>query len=154
MSAQHPLIRPVDPAPHRGETSLALLTFGLLAGPVAWALNTLLDYGLASYACFPRSQPRAEVLEGWEWLWIGLLATHLAGIALSLIAALLSFRVWRRTRSEVEDDQAGGLLETGEGRTRFLSTWGIFSGLTSAVAILFSGIAVIGLPICASLPPF
>ena len=41
------------PAPHRARTSLALLFGALLASPLAWSVQLLVNYGLASHACFP-----------------------------------------------------------------------------------------------------
>jgi hypothetical protein len=49
------------PSPHRHRVSLSALLFGLFGGPVAWIAQLVVNYGLASYACFPGDTPRTHV---------------------------------------------------------------------------------------------
>jgi hypothetical protein len=55
----------------------------------------------------------------------------------------------RRTRGAVSSRQEE-LVEAGEGRTRFLAVWGIWTGVWFAIAILFNTIAVFAVPTCGS----
>lgn len=114
------------PAPQRGQVSLTRLWFGLFGAPAAWSGQTLVNYGLASYACYPTLVPRAVPL--YRGLWWMLLVVGLAAMAVEIMAILVAVESWRRTRTE-----GGGrghrALEAGEGRTRFMAAGGIMSGL-------------------------
>lgn len=137
------------PAPHRGLVSDALLFTALLAAPLAWAAQLLLGYGLSSHACFPRGLPKAAPGPGWEWLPAGLLAINLAALVIALLATVVSYALWRRTREEAHGGHAQ-LIEAGAGRTRFFAIWGVWSGVWFVLQILFATIALIGAPGCGS----
>ena len=129
------------PAPERGSASLAALWFGLLGGPAAWSILTLVNLPLASHACFPRLYPLAAPVTG------GLrgmaAAVGIAAIAVCVAALVVSWGAWRRTRGEHQQgsgrgrahDPGSALLETGEGRTRFMALAGV---LTSILFLLAS----------------
>jgi hypothetical protein len=135
------------PAPHRDRVSDSLLFSALLAAPLAWSAQLLLNYGIASHACFPAEAPKAAPI--WGWLHAGLLAINLAALAIALIATVVSFTIWRRTNEE-----AGGgherLIDIGQGRTRFFAIWGFWSGVWFVIQILFGTIAAVGVPGCGS----
>ncbi len=126
------------PAPHRHLVNVWLLLAGLGAGPFAWILQLVASYGVASYACFPPLGPRLGGLPvGWSAEAPGLTAVNLVCLAIALIGLAASFVHWRRTRTE----KSGGhesLLETGEGRTRFVASCGMMAGAGFALAILFN----------------
>ena len=129
------------PAPQRGRTSLAALWFGLAGAPAAWSVQTLVNLPVASHSCFPRLYP----------LWtpaVGstrgiVLGVSLAALATCVAAALVAWRSWGRTREEQQEGSGKGrehregaaLLETGEGRTRFMALAGV---MTSVVFLLVS----------------
>jgi hypothetical protein len=107
--------------------SLARLWFGLFGAPAAWSGQTLVNYGLASYACYPSLAPRSVPLYGGLW-WM-LLAVGLAAVAVEIAAISVALESWRRTSGD--GDGGGGrhhVLETGEGRARFMAMAGIMSG--------------------------
>ncbi|WP_424360333.1 hypothetical protein [Methylocystis parvus] len=137
------------PSPHKHLVSDAAVFGALLAGPLAWLAQLLLNYGLASHACFPRETPRETLAQGWIWLHSGLLAINLAALAVAIAGTVAAFFLWRRTREEAEGDHAR-LLEAGQGRTRFFAIWGVWSGVWFILQILFGLIAVIGAPGCGS----
>jgi hypothetical protein len=114
------------PAPMRGQVSLLRLWFGLFGAPVAWSVQTLVSYSLASYACYPTLAPRSVPLYGGLW-WM-LLVVGLATVAVEIVAISVAANSWRRTRGETG---GGGhrALETGEGRTRFMAIAGIMLGV-------------------------
>ncbi len=135
------------PAPHRERVSDVLLFGTLLAAPLAWSAQLLLNYGIASHACFPADAPRAAPI--WGWLHSGLLAINLASLVIAIAATVVSLIIWRRTSKEA----AGGhhhLIDVGQGRTRFFAIWGVWSGVWFIVQILFGTIAAIGVPGCGS----
>lgn len=135
---------PHHPAPHRHRGG-PVLAFILLAAPVAWLIQTSVNYAVASHACYPASEPRLGLTEQWPWL--AVTAITLIGLAVALAAATMGYRAWRLTRAEASGN-LGTTLEAGEGRTRFLSLWGTMTSCGFAVALVFSLIAIGGVPPC------
>ncbi|WP_161141903.1 hypothetical protein [Propylenella binzhouense] len=137
------------PAPHADRVSLPALFYGLCAGPAAWGAQLLLIYGLASYACFPSEMLRDAPVPGFRGIVPVLAAINVVALAIAASGAVVSWRNWRLSQSEAKG--AGRhLLEAGEGRTRFISVWGVLTGAGFFVAIAFDTIAVFGVPLCGS----
>lgn len=135
------------PSPHRERVSNAALFFGLGAAPAAWSLQVILDYALASHACFPSAVPRLGGLQGWDGIWWVLLAINIVAILIAAAAALVSYRSLRATRGE-RPGGGSGLMEAGEGRSRFLAVWGMLTSLGFMLTIAFDTIAILGVPLC------
>ena len=137
-----------NPAPHGGRVGMAMLFGGLLAAPMAWSLQLMADYGLASHACFP-SPMRPEAVVGWDWIWPLLIGINIAALIVSTVSIFVSYRNLQRTGQEA----SGGfhrLVHAGEGRTRFLAVWGIWSGVWFLIAIAFNTIGVFWVHQCGS----
>jgi hypothetical protein len=64
-----------------------------------------------------------------------------------LAAAAAAYRGWR-TISEESAGTGQPLIESGEGRTRFLALWGIMIGLGFFIAVAFDFAGLWVLPIC------
>lgn len=135
------------PAPHRDRVSLLALGFGFFGGPAAFLIQLVMNYGFASHACFPSERPHTAPISGWGGVWSLLLILNIAALLVAIAAGAVSWSSWRATREEVSGE-SGGLIEAGEGRTRFLSVWGILTGFGFALAVLFDLISVIGAPVC------
>lgn len=133
------------PAPHRERVGLLALAFGVLAGPFAWGVRLVLNYGIASTACFPDNARRLPPRP--EWLRTTLTSIELIAILVAATGALVSFRIWQSTRYESEG-HAGHLIEAGEGRTRFLAVWGMITGVGFLLFNVFDLVAVMVLPKC------
>ena len=131
------------PAPHRGQVGAAALGFSLLAAPAAWSLQLLLIYGFASLFYGPEPVP-GSAPDGLFWV---LPAVNIAALVLAVLAIWLSFQHLQRTRSE-QADQSGGIMDAGEGRTRFLSIWGVWIGVLFLLAIAFNTISVCWTGLC------
>lgn len=126
------------PSPQRDRVSLWLLIGGLAAGPAAWIAQLVVSYGLASHACFPSTQPWLTTPPpGWAFEAAWLTALNLICLSVAVAGALVSWRLWRRTRHEMGGDTETA-LEIGEGRTRFIAHCGILTGTGFAVAIAFA----------------
>ena len=112
--------------PHTAKTPLfvtdGISWLGLVAGPLAWALDEEISYALAGWSC----QAQRPLL------------THFvsaAALALILAGAVLSWRDWRR-RSEV-----GTADNEPPSRARFLSLGGFFLCLLFGFAVAFDTVA-------------
>ena len=135
------------PSPHRDRVGLVPLFFGLWIAPAAWAGQLIVDYGLASYACYPRYAPQAHAVPGWGGLWWGLLAINIVAILAAAAGALVSYRDWQATREE-HPGHFGHVLEAGIGRSRFLSLLGIMTSVGFLAAIVFDLIVLLVVPLC------
>jgi hypothetical protein len=115
-------------------TKTPLLWAGLLAGPVAWAVQLQAVYALAAWACDG----------GPAW------PLHLASLACLLAAgggAALSWRDWKAVGGWPGASEAAAV-----GRTRLLTVLGMMTGVLFALVILAQWIAVIVLPCGGRLP--
>ena len=106
-------------------------------------LQHLVLYGFASHYCGlePAVAARADA----AWLERLLPAVNLAALVGATLALALSIRNLRRTRHEFG---SGGVMDAGEGRTRFLSIWGIWLSVLFIIAIAFNTIAVFWSRLC------
>ncbi len=147
MQNTHSLGEAEHPSPHRDRVSTPLLFFGLFAGPVAWGVQLVANFALASHRCYPSDMPRASILPGWQWSSPAILAINIAAAILALIGAAVSFAHWQAARHE-HQGSVGHAVEAGEGRTRFLALWGVMTGLGFFVAIVFDTIAFLMVPQC------
>jgi hypothetical protein len=136
------------PAPHRGNVSTFALFAGLFAGPMVWGLQLVINYSLASHACYPGSTPLHDVAPGFHTTRAIVLLLNLLAALVALAGAGLSYQHWRATRLEHHGD-AEHAIEAGEGRTRFLALWGVMAGLGFFLGILFNTLALLMVPTCA-----
>lgn len=135
-------------APDRAGVALPLLFFGLCGGAVAWIVQLIVDYALASHFCFPHETPRSDLGSGGEGIGAVLLIVNLAALVVALGAAVVSLRNWRRGARAEQLEPAEGLLAAGKGRTRFLATFGGLANLGFLAAILFTSVALFTVPQC------
>jgi hypothetical protein len=138
--AEQPIDSSGHPAPSRGHVALPALWFGLFGGPAAWSVQTLVNLSLASHGCYPRLEPLATSVVG------GLrgiaFVVSLVVLGACIAALATAWRAWRRTREEHQGrtghagrkGNAQALLETGEGRTRFMALAGVLTSVTFVVA--------------------
>ena len=126
------------PAPARARTGIGALAFGLFGAPAAWSVQTLVNLPLSSHACYPALQPLSAPVVAVRGL---AFAVSVAVLIVSAAAAAVACRSWMRTRHEhhgatgkgTSHDPRIGLMETGEGRTRFMALGGM---VTSAIFLL------------------
>ena len=136
--------RQPHPSPHRHRVMRWSLWFGLLGAPTAWCLQGLINVSLAGLACYPHDTPLATPL-----------FAHLSGISVGveavaivvcLVAGVVAFTAWRRTRDEKPGDMHQ-LLAGGDGRTRFMAMAG-----TMASGLFAIGTALAALNLAAISP--
>ena len=124
-------------SPARHQVSLAALWFGLFAAPVVWSLQMLVLYPVVAHGCFPRDRPLSLPIFSTDPI---VLLVSIAALVVAAAAGLVSLRSWQSVRKEHPSGEEH-LLETGEGRSRFMALGGmLLSGL------FFFGIVLNGLP--------
>jgi hypothetical protein len=137
--------QPSHPAPHRDRVSAWTTLLGLVLAPLAWFLQLTVNAGLASQACFPKDVPLSDpTLEGLLRL-VALAA--MGALVLAVAGGWLAWRNWRRTAGE-RPGPVHHLIESGDGRTRFLALAGVMASGLFAVAIVLAILAVIAGPLC------
>lgn len=147
MSAAH-TSEPQHPSPGRDRVPLWQLIGAFAASPAAWITQLLVNYGVASHACYPSVAPwLVSPPPGWagERIWMEVLS--LVCLAVALGGAGASWMFWKRTKDEVGGD-AESAMEIGEGRTRFIASCGILFGLCFGIVILFQALQPILLASC------
>lgn len=133
------------PAPHRHKVSLFALFFGIVAAPAAWNAQILFSTALSGHACYPRDALLAAPV--WSSLWRILLAISLIAIVISVASGATALRSWLRTRDELAGS-GHHLVDTGEGRTRFLAMFGMLTSLLFLIATLFATSVIFLVPLC------
>jgi hypothetical protein len=133
------------PAPHRARVGLAALLFGIAAAPAAWDAQLMLSVALSGHACYPRERLLAAPL--WSGLWSILLAISVGGIGIALAGGVVALRSWRRTRAE-RPGSGHHLLESGDGRTRFMAMCGLLTSAVFLLALIFGTAALFVVPLC------
>jgi len=134
------------PGPYRGPVSFAALAFGMAGGPIAWAVELNVGYGLASWPCFPGDHRMQLPLYGYAWSFPAMVAILFAAAFIALVALWVAWRSFGKSRAEPQ--RPDGHVDTGAGRTQFLALWGlVFSG-GFALASLATGVAYLTVPRC------
>jgi hypothetical protein len=118
--------------------------FGVFGGPLAWFLQLCAGYALASRHCASSNVRMPAAL---DWTQAAMLTVATAAIAVSLLAALVSWRALQRTKTETPGDPRH-LTEVRSGRDRFLALWGTVLGSSFAVAAAMTSFGVVILPRC------
>ncbi len=133
------------PAPDRGQVGLGVLMPALLGAPAAWSLQHLALYALASLACSGAFHGASGAAQDWlSWV---LPLINLGALLAAGLATALAVRILRRTGGEAAE-HSGGIMDAGEGRTRFLAIWGIWLGVVFVIAIAFNTISVFWAGLC------
>jgi hypothetical protein len=121
---------------HRSSRSLPLW-FGLFAPPLAWGAHLLMGDGIFELGCARAFSDKAIFgvpLTTWAIIETALMA------AVSALAAILSFRAWRRLRKERD----GTSLD----RATAIAVMGVASGMFYFLIILFGFLPSILLRAC------
>lgn len=135
----------VHPAARRHHFRLICLLIAVLAPPAGWSMHLIVNYASASRACFPDGTPQSG--PSTQSLWLLLITIDIVSLAISGVAAALAYRSWKTSAAEMAE-HASPMVETGEGRTRFLAIWGLLIGVGFFVAVIFDFVGLWILPIC------
>jgi hypothetical protein len=128
-------------APKRIPVGFAL-GFAIFGGPAAWSLQLLIDYTLASHACYPNTAPLATPIWGFLW-WVLIGVECLAFIAAGL-AGFIAVGNWRKRRN----GEPNRTLPIGELRNRFLTNWAMLTSTLFFIELIFSIVMLFIVPVC------
>jgi hypothetical protein len=134
------------PAPHRHNVSGWTLLFALSGPPLIWWLQSVMNYYVSGYACYPRNTPLSSPQSA-GLMWSVLVVLTALALAVSAISLLLSYRAWSRTREEMHGS-GHDTMEVGEGRTRFLALSGMLTSALFFAAVVFNIGALVFVPPC------
>jgi hypothetical protein len=138
----------MNAASHTPRLKLRESFFGLFGGPLAWYLQLCAGYALASGPCFREGNRVTGPLPALQWSFVAMIFSIAAAVAVALLSAVISWRVYRRTKDEAPGETIHP-IEAGGGRTRFLALWGVFLGAAFALATAMTGVDSLMLPRCA-----
>ena len=147
MAAPHASASPEHPAAARSSLSLSALWFGMLAAPLAWSTEELVGYFIASRVCNMKSSVGAMSVALTTSPWFAGLSfvTYVVAFA----GLWIAIANWRRTREE-HGGSGHHLLELGEGRTRFMSMWGLLASIAAVIGLVFITTQMVAAPLCES----
>jgi hypothetical protein len=145
-ASSSPMHRQPHPSPHRAKVGAFPIWFAIVAAPLAWNLQLLFNVALVAHGCYPHDEPRSEPL--WNHLATATTAIEAIAMAVCVVAGLVAWRNWRRTREEAAGS-AHHLIEGGDGRTRFMAMVGILCSGLFGLAVLFSAGLLAVVPPCA-----
>lgn len=137
---------PMDrPQEHKGVPGIVRLYVGMTVAPFAWAIHVLIGYSLAAYACYPKTLALDRPL------WPGLRTVLVAVTAgCWVILAIGCFVAWRNWRATAHQSPASShrMLQSGDGRARFMALCGLLVSGGFAIALLFTSVGVPWVPDC------
>ncbi len=135
------------PAPHRHRVGATLLVLGLFAVPLMWGIRLVANFAIASHFCFPGALRLHALPHALGWVWPTMIGINVLSILIAVAVGLVNYRKWRLTADESAGPRSA-LIEIGEGRTRFLSAWGLLVASLFVVAAGFDLIALCIVPVC------
>jgi hypothetical protein len=130
------------PAPARHRVSAIDLAAALCSAPAAWLAQLLFAFSATSYLCRAGDTSATP-----GWLQPLLIALNLLALAVAAAALTRGLVLLRRTAHE-HQSRSGGVLDAGEGRTRFLAVWSVFISIVFIVAILANSFSLLLVPLC------
>ncbi len=129
------------PAPDRRRVGALALLFSLVGGAAAWSLQLTAVSAMAIALCSSGAAGGSTTVANAGSIQTALLAVNLVAL---LIAGLALFQAYRclEATGHIRDGHTLGLLDAGEGRTRFLAIWAIFSSTLFLIAILANSVSL------------
>ncbi len=132
------------PAPDRGNVSGWTLLFALGGGAFAWSAQIAINSAIAGAACAMGAGLSHDIAAP-DWAQMLTAIVNLLAMLVALGALALSYMAMRRTQHRAG---RAGVIDAGEGRTRFMAIWGIFAGILFTLAIGFNTISVFWRGLC------
>lgn len=136
------------PSPDRERVGRFTLYLGVLLAPLAWILQLVIGFEVANRACFAPGIPEKTPMTVPPWLETALTTTNIVALIAAALAIAICLRSMRRTGTKRHPRGAGGMLNVGEGRTRFLAVFGLLTSVLFFVAIAFNTASLFLVPLC------
>lgn len=136
---------PVDGTGAGAPPGIVRLYAGMTVAPLAWSLHILFGYTLAAHACFPADMALGRPL----WPDLRSIVAIATGAAWLMLAAgcLIAWMNWRATH-DASTAGPGRILQTGDGRPRFMALCGVLVSGVFAIALCFTSAGVFLIPDC------
>jgi len=129
------------PAPDRGRVGRFTLLFALAGAPLAWSLEFSANAAISGTGCYAGFGPNKVSPESSIWVNSAVIGIDLAMFVMAFVSLGVSIWAYRKTGRH-EHLGGGDLVDSGEGRTRFIAVWGIFTSILFSVAIAANTISV------------
>jgi hypothetical protein len=139
------LHRQPHPSPHRERVGGVAAWFAIVAAPLAWNLQLLVNVPIAAHTCYPHDVPLASPI--WSNLGSVTSVVETIAVVVCLAAGLVAWRNWRRARGE-KAGSARHLIEGGDGRTRFMAMVGMMMSGLFLIAVIFACFSLYAVPAC------
>jgi hypothetical protein len=142
----NPAAAPADahPAPERERISLWSMWLGIFLGPFGWFVQLTIDTFAMSQGCFPKDEPLTAPLAP---IMPYVYGADAFALVLALVAGAVALANWRKTRGE-KPGREHHLIESGDGRTRFMSMSGMLVSGIILLAVIYAGLTHLALPGC------
>ena len=136
-----------DSAPVNG-VSLGALWFGLLAAPIAWSDQLMVDYALIAHSCFPATMMRdVPLFASARGIVLGVSAL---AIIVGIAGLVVAVRAYARIGGHHESDrQQFHNAPVAEGRARFMALMGILASSLFLGGIVLHTLGIVMLAPCA-----
>ena len=118
------------PAPQRHQAHPISLLFALLGAPAGWSVQLFFGFASTSYLCTGQAGIAVPA-----WLDPAVIGFNFTALATAVAALMVALALVRRTTHE-HRQRSGGIMDAGEGRTRFLAVWGVCISIVFFVATL------------------
>jgi hypothetical protein len=132
------------PAPQRHQAYPLSLLFALLGPPTGWSVQLLFGFASTSYLCTGRAEIAVPA-----WLSPAVIGLNFSALAIAVAALMVALSLVRRSAHE-HRQRSGGILDAGEGRTRFLAAWSLFTSIVFFVATLANSFSLFLVSSCKS----
>lgn len=118
---------------------------GMVIAPLAWALQVLIGYSVAAYACYPTDVALVEPLWPHLRLIVGSISVVLWIVL--LVGCAIAWANWKATRPH-SDVTPHRIMQSGDGRPRFMALCGVVVSGLFAVVLLFTSVGILWVPTC------
>jgi hypothetical protein len=137
-------------APDTGRAAavgLPALWFGLLAAPIAWSDQLMVDYALIAHACFPDAAPRDVPIYASATAIV--LGVSVLAIIVAAAGVVVAARSYARVGGHHESDrQQFHDAPIAEGRARFMALAGVLASSLFLGGIVIHALGIVMLAPC------
>ena len=119
--------------------------FAILGAPAAWSLQQLVNPPIFAHGCFPHDMPLLDSI--WANGRMVAMTVEAIAILICIAAGGFAWRSWQRSRDE-KPGSGHHLMESGDGRTRFMAMVGLICSGLFLIAVVFETAMLYMVPSC------